>query len=240
MPPAQLEECQFGPQKAPRTAVVLGDSFAIAYMPAIREALGEDFRIQQLTLQECPVWDAATRKFNGSPYPECGQYRDWTWEQVAQLKPDLLVLASSYAEAGVLESGATGQAALDELSDGYDRALDELVPSAAYTVVLQPPPGSPDLQTCVTRVGAPADCNGIVSGLFQAVAEAERRVADDAGTIYLGTEDWFCFADVCPGFVGTTPVYAEGSHLTVAYSAELGPVLREALDQAAEQVQGSS
>jgi hypothetical protein len=107
-------------------------------------------------------------------------------------------------------------------------------------VVLQPPPGSPNLQTCVTRVGSPKDCNGVVSGLFQAVAEAERQRAEAAGTIYLATEGWFCFDDVCPGFVGTTPVYAEGSHLTVAYSAELGPVLREALDQAAEQVQGSS
>ncbi len=235
--PSRVAECQFGPAKAPRTAVVLGDSFAIAYMPAIREALGKDFLIQQLTLQECPVWDAPTSKTNGSPYPECGEYRAWTWEQVADRQPDLLILATSFNEVVLLESGATGQEALDELSEGYERTLEQVVPSATYTVVVQPPPGAPDLQTCVTTVGEPQDCLGTISGPFAAISEAERTAAQDAGTSYIESESWFCRGDRCPGFVGTTPVYAEGNHLTVAYATELGPVLREALDNAAEVAQ---
>ena len=235
--PSRVAECQFGPAKAPRTAVVLGDSFAIAYMPTIREALGKDFRIQQLTLQECPVWDAATSRPNGSPYPECGEYRSWTWEQVAETQPDLLILATSFNEVVLLESGATGQEALDELSDGYQRTLEQVVPSATYTVVIQPPPGAPDLQTCVTTVGEPQDCEGIISGPFAAISEAERTAAEAAGTSYVETESWFCRDGRCPGFVGTTPVYAEGNHLTVAYANELGPVLRESLDNAAEVAQ---
>jgi peptidoglycan/LPS O-acetylase OafA/YrhL len=240
VPPADVERCRFGPADAPRTAVVVGDSYAIAYMPTIREALGDDFRIQQLTLQECPVWDAPTRRTNGAPYPECTAYRGFAQDLVAETEPDLLILATAHTDALLLESRAGGLEALDEIRRGYDRALAALVPSATYTIVLEPPPGAPNLQTCVTRVGSPEDCYGYVTTPFEALTEAEREAAEQAGAIHVDTGGWFCVERTCPGFVGTTPVYAEGGHLTVAYARELGPVLREALDVAAQEAQRTS
>ncbi len=44
---------------------------------------------------------------------------------------------------------------------------------------------------------------------------------------------WFCnVADFCPSFIGTLPVRWDGSHLTPAYSAALGPELAAVIKRA--------
>lgn len=227
--PDRLAGCRFGDPTAPRTAAVLGDSYAISYMPAIRAGLGKRYRIQQLTMLECPVWDSPTNRFSGAPYPECTDYRHWTWQEVAREHPDLLVLSSAWGDVATLASRATGQAALDEVEAGLTRSLRRLVPLAGRVVILAPPPGSPDLQTCVTAFGSPDDCERDVPSTWFYVTDLEKRVAAKLGVDYVDTLDWFCVDDHCPGFVGTTPVYADGGHLTPQYSTQLAGLLGDAV-----------
>lgn len=227
--PADVERCRFGRADAPRVAVVLGDSIGIAYMGAIREALGDRYRIQQLTLQECPAWDATTTHLDGSAYPECDAYRTWSWDEVDRIAPDLVLMSTSYLSGVALSSGASGQAALDEIGAGLDRSLRRLEAPGRRVVLLAPPPGAPDLQTCITKVGSPDDCEDTVSPVWDAVTGLEKDVAAARRATYVDTQAWFCVDRACPGFVGTTPVYADGTHITLDYSRQLGPVLAEAL-----------
>lgn len=44
---------------------------------------------------------------------------------------------------------------------------------------------------------------------------------------FVDTRSWFCAFDRCPAFVGSTPVCADGTHLTDAYSRALGRLLAE-------------
>ncbi|WP_309648206.1 acyltransferase family protein [Nocardioides sp.] len=233
VPPGGLDQCVFGNPAAEPLAVVVGDSFAISYMPAIRAALGETFRIQQLTLQECPVWDAPTTHLSGAPYPECPAYRSWSWDEVDRLDPDLVIMATSHRDVGALVSRATGQEAVTEVEKGLTASLRRLSGPDRLLVMLAPPPGARDLQTCVTSVGSPDDCETEIDTGWYDATDLEKVVADEQGVAYVDTKEWFCVEQYCPAFVGTTPAYADGSHLTLEFSRQLGPVMYDALAAAA-------
>jgi len=228
--PDDADECRFGKPDAAKLAVVYGDSYAMAWMPAVRAALEpRGYRVQQLTLQECPVWDAPTLTFDGRPYPQCGEYRRWATARIHDLEPDLLVLASSDKVVGLLASGAGPEDAADEVRSAWDRELTALHGAAGHTVTLAPPPGTRNLQDCMTRLSEPDDCALDIKSYWHAVTDLEREAAAEHGVDYLDTHTWFCAAEHCPAFVGATPVFADGSHLTQAYARQLGPVLEEAL-----------
>ncbi len=40
---------------------------------------------------------------------------------------------------------------------------------------------------------------------------------------------WFCVDDLCPAFVGSTPVFADGVHMTAEYSERIGDSVAAAL-----------
>ncbi len=90
---------------------------------------------------------------------------------------------------------------------------------------------------CVTAVSSPNDCERDIPGAWYDMTDLERRVAEVTGTQYVDPRPWFCVEQFCPGFVGATPVYADGGHLTNAYSEQLGDVMFAALHSAAEAAQ---
>ncbi|GAA4129858.1 SGNH hydrolase domain-containing protein [Nocardioides fonticola] len=228
--PDDAARCRFGPADARRTAVVFGDSYAMAYMPAVRAALdGRGYRIHQLTLQDCPAWAYDRTKSDGSLYPECTAYRKWAIGTIRDLRPDLLILATSDKDAATLVSGATGAAQAAEVEAGVKATLDAVQGLAKRTVVLAPPPGTGNLTTCAGPGAAPSECVGQISSYWFATRDIEQRQATQHGDDYLDTQAWFCRGSSCPAFVGDTPVAYEGNHITYRYSTELGPVLAEAL-----------
>ncbi|MCW2816651.1 MAG: hypothetical protein JWN84_4106 [Nocardioides sp.] len=232
------EPCDFGPSGSRDTVVVVGDDAAAGYVPAIRAALGERFLVRPFVLDGCPVWNAPVTRADGRPFPECDAYRASVWAEVRRRAPDVLVLTSSWrAGARVVATGTDD--AVDDVLAGYLESLDELVPSARLAVVLAPPPGGEDLQVCRAPAARPRACVAQVPEPYEVVAEAERQLAEQAGAVYVDSRDWFCVDDACPAFVGSTPVYADGVHLTEAYAKELADVVLAALAGAADQVRTS-
>ena len=236
---ALLDDCVYGDPDATGTAVVMGDSFAIAYMPALREALGKRFRVHQLTFEECPPFDAKTVHFSGKAFPECGDFRRFSWDTVDDIDPDLVVIASSYVYSEVaMASGKRGDAALnDEIQPGFERAVREVSAPGRIVTILGPPPGSGNLQECYTAVAKPSDCERDVPSAWYDMTDLEKRVAEATGAQYVDPRGWFCVDQFCPAFVGTTPVYADGGHITNAYSRQIADAVFDGLLTAAEAAQ---
>lgn len=229
VPATRANRCAFGDRSAPTTIAVLGDSSAMAWMPAVRDAIGSQARIQQLTMEQCPAWDVSVIKGSGDPYPQCDTWRTWALDWIAQHKPKYVLITSAYRIYGHLADGSTGNRATAEITSGFTKTLQEIRASGATPVVLPPPPNTGSLQDCVTRVGSPDDCVGREDSMWQTVKQVEVSVAQANGGIYVPTEGWFCVSGRCPGFVGSTAVTVDGSHLSIQYAKELAPVLAEAL-----------
>lgn len=226
---SMLDECSFG--HGPRLAVVVGDSYAVSWMPGIREALDPDvWTVQQLTLTQCPAWTLPSyRQLDRSSYPECTDHHELVESEVRDRRPDLLILASAYLNVRNAERTDLEGDGEDVARRGLGVTLERLSPSAGRTVVLGSPPGQVPLVECVSRVGTPEDCVSELTQEWRDAQDGESAAAAAAGARYVSTRDWFCSWGRCPAFVGSTPVAYDGGHLTIAYSRELAPLIREAL-----------
>ncbi|WP_066293802.1 acyltransferase family protein [Arthrobacter sp. B6] len=234
-PMENAARCSYGSPESAKTAVIMGDSMAISYAPGIRAALEPlGYRVLVYTMQQCPAVAVTMANDDGSAHPQCDPFRSWAVDQVAALKPDVVFMTSSVGASGTLASGAKGRQAIEEWKAGALKTFTELGRGAKSVVVLDPPPGGKNLQECMTLVSKPADCVSATderyADILRATSEAAFASAATPAIQIVSTKSWFCTAhNVCPSFIGSTPVYADTGHLTEGMSTALGPVIVEAL-----------
>ncbi|MCI2956150.1 acyltransferase [Agromyces atrinae] len=229
------ELCVYGSGAPTKTAVVLGDSIATSWLPAVIGALEpRGYQVRALTKQGCPVAQAAVYPSGQSTevYAACADHQAWATDRVAEIQPDLIILSDSFLSIRRLVSEAEGGAAQAEWEGAFGAAIDAL-PAGTSKVALMAPPGSENLQECYTPISKPSDCVRPIMEDWFILRDAESAVAAEKGVTFIDTRDWFCLGDRCPSFVGTAAVYADSGHLTGTYSARLAPVLEQALATAA-------
>jgi peptidoglycan/LPS O-acetylase OafA/YrhL len=213
-----VADCRYGDPDAQNSAVLLGDSFAAAWLPGLRQKLARDgWSIQSLTFGLCPNITAPTLH-TGNPYIACTEHREWAIDHIAKHPPDLVVLSHSWRAE--LRQGADQDTTYRE---GLEAVVRQVQASGAKVVILGAPPGSESLLTCPTSFNGPADCLRGPADTFAAQMASEQEVAAATGARAINTEQWFCVDGRCPTLVGTTPVYADGLHLTAEYSERIGP-----------------
>ena len=229
--PGNVDRCRYGDLTAPRTAVVLGDSMATSWLPALRELLDpREWSVQVLTRNQCPLprtgfW----RERPAERFTACDEHKDWALARVRELRPDLVLASNSTTMLDHLTGEPAGDARFAPWRTGLTRTLEELVPYAGRVVVLSPPPRAGNLQACVTRLSRPVDCTTEVPADWRDLRRAERAAAAAAGAEHVDVEALFCAAGRCPAVVGSTPVYTDGRHLTAAYARRTAPQLGQLL-----------
>jgi len=227
----RTENCVFGnDQPGAPTAVVVGDSVAAAWMPGLLEALGSEWRVVQLTESQCGAWTLPSYvRSDGSPYPECEQAHQERERVLAATNPELVVLSSGEghvrnAQRDDIELSRTGVAEF-----GLAATIETYGRWAGRIIVLQPRPVTPALVNCITRLGAPGDCEGDLGPLWRSQRDGESAAAQEAGAEYISTERWFCVEGRCPGWIGASPATVDGTHLSIEVSRSTAPLLAEAL-----------
>lgn len=234
-PVAEVDEitqtCLEGDPAAANTVLVVGDSLANSYLPAVLAAVQPmGWNVIGLTRSGCPAIKIELLVVTSRlPYLECDEHQVLLEQRIAELDPDLIVITSSPSpERNLLASGATGAAGLREWRRAAEKSLTTFAETAPV-VVLQGPPRGKDLQACATRLSNPADCASPPQPGFDDFRKAEKkavRAVDDPDVRYVTTQDWFCSADLeCPPFLGRTPTFADGAHLTVDAARALAPLL---------------
>ncbi len=221
-----VDQCRYGDPDAEQTAVVLGDSFAAAWLPGLRQELvGKGWSVESLTFGVCPNITAPT-VYGGQTFTDCIEHRDWAIERIVARPPTLVVLSHSWRAN--LRPGA-------DVGATYRGGLEEVVrkvqASGAKVVILGAPPGADSLLTCPTSLNGPDDCLRGPADDFASQMASEQEVAAATGVRAIDPEQWFCTGGLCPTIVGRTPVYADGQHLTAEYSERIGPEVVAAILQ---------
>lgn len=227
-----MDSCLTRPPRATKTVAVLGDSFAVAWLPGIRAALEPlGYQVQALTMGQCPAASVSVNMEGGAAFPLCDQHRLWAIDRVRAIHPDLTILASAQGSTlRRLASGKTGQDAVQEMTDGLAKSVSEVGPNTGRLVVLSSPPTGKSLQACVTKVANPSSCVSELTDEWKSLRDGEAAVIHGANVSYVDTVNWFCSRDgYCPGFVGKTPVRVDTGHMSVEYSQMLAPVLAKRL-----------
>jgi peptidoglycan/LPS O-acetylase OafA/YrhL len=230
---ATASSCSFAQAGATKTAIVIGDSHAISFVPGIRRALEpEGWRVQQFTYLGCPAWTLPDYEIGvGASGALCNQHHQQALQELQSLKPDMIiVMTASQAESRVaLAQSHANQKGEALAASALGKTLKLYKPYTKRLVVLGDGPGHVALPDCVTKFSKPSDCVSKIDSSYTEYVAGEKSAAKTYGADYISTENWFCFNGNCPGFIGTIPATADGEHMTVALAQSLGPVLRDAI-----------
>ena len=232
---AELEtHCVSGDPGGQSTILVVGDSHAAQWLPAIDGAARRvGARVVSSVQGTCPSLDVAW----AGELPSCGVRRAQLPALVEDLRPQLVVAAHTVGYIGSL-AGVDPDRQLEAWTDGLARLATELrgrgIPLA---VILDTPQFPDDPVRCLSLHREPGRCDVSLADTLAKLAPfhaAEREALRRAGHgVAHDPLEYLCDADACRVTRDGRVAYVDTHHLTASYSAGLAdrmvPVLRQAL-----------
>jgi hypothetical protein len=228
-----LTSCVFGDKKSSKKLVIMGDSHAQMWIPALSR-IGNSLKLKVIVLYmaRCPaatldVWIAS---FDSS-YTACSRQRTAWIAEINQLHP-VTVLLADYT-VGVYSAASSGSQLFTtaEWQAGMETTITDLAPSSAKLAVLgdsvtfniAPPlclADYPNVQMCDTPNPNPNK---------PGQQAAERAAASAEKVLYVDPTKWLCTSSECSPVVGSFIVYFDAFHISCTYDAYLSGVLQAAL-----------
>jgi hypothetical protein len=220
--------CSFGSAFAKHTAVILGDSYALAIYPMVIEALGlSDWQIIGLNQRECMVSDIVPWSWSDAGADlDCPDHRAWVNDYIKQSKPDLVIL-SDQTYHPIADGNKKAEDNHDVLwQDGLDSALSKLSKISKNIVYFGLPTSHQSLVDCVQAGNNLGDrCTGH-SGWLARYPRVQAELSTNYGIPFINPNDWLCSNGDCPAIIDKTPVYWDGSHFTQTFAGKMGPLFR--------------
>lgn len=208
-------DCRYGVVGASRKIVLFGDSHAAQWMPTLEKmARDKNFELISLTKSACP--GPAVVKIDTGEYKngDCSAWRDYAFKRIKSINPDAVIVAGM--QHYDFPSGYTDR--VSWWREGQRKTLAALQKSSPHVIYLSDTPHpNRDIPSCIAA-GKIERCNG-----------TERSIPIyTAGYQQINPTPWLC-TRTCPGVIGSTVVYRDSSHLTVAMARTLSVELERAL-----------
>jgi peptidoglycan/LPS O-acetylase OafA/YrhL len=229
---ARVKICAFGAPNATHTAVLLGDSIAGQWFPAVAKVFGgADWRLLVLTKSSCPMVDQSIFYARiGRIYSECTTWRKAVLEDLAKIKPDVVVM-SSFPNSTLSP---------EQWMSGSQRVMQSISAVATNVYVLRATPHLPvDGPDCLSEhIGSPKwlprndnDCS-FRSGDNQAdvIYVSIQGAAKPLGNVHIvDMSDEICPGGICSAERNGMIVFRDSQHMTATFAASLAPVLADRL-----------
>jgi peptidoglycan/LPS O-acetylase OafA/YrhL len=233
--------CSYGPPGATTPVLLLGDSHAQQWLPALQGLAAErGWRLRAVTKSACPMVDATV--WNGPlkrAYRECDAWRERALRLIDEEQPELVLIASADMydvldeQDRPLKDGAGGSAAAAAAWDaGLASYLGRAADHASRVVVLADTPRvGYDPAECLATKAAVEDCDVSRERMVdEAYAAREAAAAASAGVAVVSATEWLCEDAGCPLVRGPYLVYRDAHHLTATFAAQLGSRVGAAID----------
>ena len=231
---AKPKPCVFGDTSSSTTVMLVGDSHAAAWMPALDiVAKKHQWRLVTNTKSGCSFADVTQTRFGGA-FPTCDQWNQSVLEQVIAEKP-LFVVTVNAGRRGVWQNGTAlqGDQKVQAFGAGLRSHWAALNKAGIPVRVIKDTPEIPfDLPECVsanptqlTKCATPRDT--AINKRPHPELDAVKKLPD---TELIDMNDWICpDASSCPAVVGNVLVWRDTDHITATYSRTLAEPLEVAL-----------
>lgn len=225
------EVCPLGRTDARPTMVVLGDSQAGEWLPAINQ-LGEadGYRVLPLIKLGCSPFDVPEVDGSGAYAWPCTEFRDWAAADIASLAPAVVIVGSEAMSPRM--RAAPGRDLSETWVDGVSGLVDHLRGDGARVVVLADTPDlSFDPVDCLTSPHSRLqDCIGAPHPGLADANRTTRTAAEEAGAGYVDTVALLCLDGRCPMVVEDTVTYWDYAHVSPEWAAALAPYVTRLVD----------
>lgn len=224
---SEVHPCVFGRPDAPHTAVLMGDSIAGQWFPAVSSIFGgTDWRLIVLTKSSCPMVDEPFVLARiGRLYKECDLWRQQALTEVAAMRPELILLSTV----------ATNSFSQAQWTDGTSRILDRISGSASHVFILRGTPRLPfDGPDCLAaHAGRPSWLRTLQACQSQAIDPHDELVKQwlqqvisrYANVALIDMNDMVCPDDTCYAERHGTIVFRDAQHMTASFTKSLAPEL---------------
>jgi peptidoglycan/LPS O-acetylase OafA/YrhL len=226
--------CVFGDPSATTNVVLVGNSHAGEWLPALeRVADTQHLRITTMLASQCAM-AAMRQQFETAAYSSaCLDWVHRATRRIADQHPDLVVMANRMS---VPAEGRERDASVAAYQAGYEAVLGAWRDAGIRTIVLRDTPApSFSVPDCVAEKKASfEDCDGTRSAWLPPAPEKQAVAAVDSDLVTLvDLTDHICGPKVCGAVTGGVITYFDASHLTATYAATLseylGPMIERAL-----------
>jgi peptidoglycan/LPS O-acetylase OafA/YrhL len=232
--------CFFGPDTAPKTIVLFGDSHADEWSTPLAFLAGDEgWRVVTYLKASCsvadiPVYNIRLHRLS----PECASWRSQALAEIVKLRPVAVVIyefSSYYIRGPITDLGARA-VDLTTWAAGLERSLRTLTAAGIRVIVVRdnPTPGR-NMRECLSyaawhKLPESRCATPRLVALSDAVTVAEHKVANAIpGVRFVDFTSEFCDQTICPAVRGGLIVYRDGHHLTTSYAMGLAEPLRAAL-----------
>ncbi len=230
--PTRSPACVYGDRSSDTVVVLLGDSHAAQWFPALdRLARERGWKLVSLTKASCKV-AAVTVVDHRKPYTACDAWRRTAVERIGRLRPALVVVSSSDAGTPARPAGDP----VRQWTAGFQDTFRSLTATGTRVAALLDTPW-PKVDAVDCAASYPLRLGRCANHLPQAIRDerrqrAERAAAATTGVTVIDPTPWLCDArGNCPVVVGDRFVYRDDSHLAEGYAEALAPVLGDRLPE---------
>jgi peptidoglycan/LPS O-acetylase OafA/YrhL len=230
---ARVEPCVFGPDDAPHTVVLIGDSIGVQWFSAVSIIFREpNWRTIVLTKSSCAMLDEEyVYPRAGGPYRVCTEWRNLAIDEIAKIQPDMVIIGSA-ATYGFSET---------QWVEGSARILARLSEAASKVIVI---PGTPvlgfDGPGCLARNQSPegqippdvCTADSRTSMTRDVTNHLQRAAARYSNVHVLDLNDLVCPDDICRAFSHDgLAVFRDTQHLTDSFVRARIPIIQERLQR---------
>ena len=218
--------CRVGDTTSHKMIVLVGDSHALMWLPAVLEMAWRDgWVVVPLLRTGC----MPNRWVTNEGPATCRAWYRWALREDRLLHPRLTLIGGSIGErpSATVEAAADGTIAMASALKSY----------GAVVVIGDPEGLSEDPTDCV--LSSHASMTTCTTRWPPATLLPYNRVAATTkhlGIGFIATRGFFCFERQCPTVIGRTVAYWDNSHITAAYAVQIADPFRTAFLLAAARV----
>ncbi|HSC02132.1 MAG TPA: acyltransferase family protein [Solirubrobacteraceae bacterium] len=204
--------CRLGDRSSGRVVVVLGDSQAGTWMPAVASVgRAQHFAVVPLVKPGCFV----SRVKSDLPGWPCASWYRWALSHDKALHPVatiVMFLLSAPLQQHPASTVSDMRSVLSQVTNGV--------------LIADHPSQSQEPDTCIYRSGANmGKCSTHVPSTYVPLMKALARMTALTHHPAIPTLQWFCADGICPMVIDNTLVTRDKDHMTKQYSTALAPLL---------------
>ena len=207
--------CTYGDIESKKTIVLYGDSHAAQWFPALEKiALKNGIKLVSLTKSACPAVDAPRDDDGGFKYANCAQWRKYSYQRINEIKPIAVIMSSFQyfsAPAKYPDPDLWWRNGQIKLLNSLKGASENLI------YISDTPHPIVDIPSCLATRKA-LECD--TSEKSQNLVVPGFKVIDPT--------PWLC-TEICPAVKDSIVAYRDRSHISIAMSLHLMPLLESAL-----------
>lgn len=207
--------CTNGNDDGEKNIVILGSSHAhILNTPVLEMAKDYNWSVRSMTKGYCPLGTDPA----GGLSEECIEFNQKTFNEVLDMKPDLVITTSTRTNAEPEIAERLDPSWVDEVAALNAAGIDVLA-------VRDTPRFEQSVPACLEDNPANYSiCSTSKVDLYSPAPPTEPAASQLMNTYFIDLTSSFCDEESCPSVIGNVIVYKDDNHVTATYMKTLRPV----------------